>query len=184
MSHARLGAMNTSSAWTAPAIERRENIPADTERESLDRFLDWHRETLLWKCSGLTGEQLASRPLPTTTMSLLGMVRHAALNERWWFRRRFAGDESLEQIFSTDENPDGDWNDGSAESAEADYGIYLAEVELARQATAGRALDEMFQLRTQVLTLRFVYLHMIEEYARHLGHADLLREAIDGATGE
>jgi hypothetical protein len=176
--------MSTSSEWTAPLIERRENVPADTERESLDHYLDWHRETLLWKCSGLTGGQLASRPLPTTTMSLLGMMRHLALNERWWFRRRVAGDESLEQVFSTDENPDGDWNDGTAESAEADYGIYLAEVELARQAVAGRALDEMFEIGNEVLTLRWVYLHMIEEYARHNGHADLLRECLDGATGD
>ncbi|MFL6110716.1 MAG: DinB family protein [Catenulispora sp.] len=176
--------MSTSSVWAAPVIERRENIPADTERESLDRFLDWYRETLLGKCAGLTGEQLASRPLASTTLSLLGTMRHMALNERWWFRRRFAGDESLEQIFSSDENPDGDWNDGTAESAEADYGIYLAEVDLARRATAGRALDEMFQGRSGVLTLRWLYLHMIEEYARHMGHVDLLREAIDGVTGE
>jgi hypothetical protein len=174
----------TEPAWTAPAIERRENEPCDTERESLDRYLDWHRETLLWKCGGLSASQLASRPLPTTNLSLLGLLRHMALVERAWFRIRFAGDSELGLIYSTDENPDGDFDHGTAESAEADYGIFLAEVDLARQAVEGRGLDELFPGRERQLTLRWLYLHMIEEYARHLGHADLLREAIDGATGE
>ncbi|GAA2020048.1 DinB family protein [Catenulispora yoronensis] len=176
--------MTTDSAWTAPTIVRRENVPADTERETLDRYLDWHRETLLWKCGGLTGAALASRPLTTTGLSLLGLLRHMALVERWWFRVRFGGDETLDQIYCTDDNPDGDFDDGTAESAEADYGIYLAEVALARQEVQGRGLDELFQGRKHELTVRWLYLHMIEEYARHLGHADLLREAIDGSTGD
>jgi uncharacterized damage-inducible protein DinB len=158
--------------------------PSPGERGSLEHFLDWHRETLLWKCAGLTGEQLASRPLPTTALSLLGLVRHMALVERWWFRIRFGGDDSLEEIFTTEDNPDGDFHDGTAESAEADYAVFLEEAESARQAAAGRGLDEEFPGRKHVLTLRWVYLHMIEEYARHIGHADLLREAIDGVTGE
>ena len=176
--------MSSSPVWTAPAVDRRDDDPFDTERESLDEALDWHRETLLWKCQGLTGEQLASRPLATTTLSLLGLIRHLALNERWWFRIRFLGDDSLEEIYTTEDNPDGELNDGTADSAEADYGIYLEEIELARRAAAGRGLDEMFPGRTGSLTLRWVYLHMISEYARHIGHADLLREAIDGVTGE
>ncbi|GAA1975765.1 DinB family protein [Catenulispora subtropica] len=176
--------MSSESEWTAPVVDRRENVPADTERESLDRYLDWHRETLLWKCGGLSGEQLASRPLGTTNLSLLGLLRHMALVERAWFRQRFAGDSELGLIYSTDENPDGDFDNGTAESAEADYGVYLAEVELARKAVAGRGLDELFPGRSRELTLRWLYLHMIEEYARHLGHADLLREAIDGARGD
>jgi hypothetical protein len=170
--------------WTAPAVERRENVPSDTERESLDRYLEWQRETLLWKCGGLSGEQLASRPLATTGLSLLGLLRHLALVERSWFRVRFAGDSELGRIYSTDENPDGDFDGGSAESAEADYGIYLAEVQLAREAVDGRALDELFPGRERSLTLRWLYLQMIQEYARHLGHADLLREAIDGVRGD
>lgn len=90
--------MTTDTEWTAPTIERRENVPCDTERESLDRYLDWHRETLLWKCGGLSGSQLASRPLPTTNLSLLGLLRHMALVERAWFRLRFAGDSELGQV--------------------------------------------------------------------------------------
>jgi hypothetical protein len=175
---------SSSSVWTAPVFERRENVPADTERESLEHYLDWHRETLLWKCGGLTGEQLASRPLPSTTLSLLGLVRHMALVERWWFRIQFLGQKSLEEIYSTDEDPDGDFDNGTADSAEADFAVFREEVELARQACLRRGLDEMFEGRRHTLTLRWVHLHMIEEYARHLGHADLLREAIDGATGE
>jgi hypothetical protein len=176
--------MSSSLVWTAPIVDRQENVPAGTERESLERYLDWHRETLLWKCGGLTGGQLASRPLASTQLTLLGLIRHMALVERWWWRIRFLGEESLEHIFTTEEDPDGDFHDGTAESAEGDYAIFLEEVELARQAAAGRGLDEMFEGRKHTLTVRCLYLHMIEEYARHLGHADLLREAIDGATGE
>ena len=175
---------SSPAVWTAPTFERQENAPCGTERESLERFLDWHRESLLWKCGGLTGEQLASRPLPSTSLTLLGLVRHMALVERWWFRMRFDGHMELEQIFTTEEDPDGDFHNGTADSAEADFAVFREEVELARQACEGRGLDEMFEGRKHTLTLRWVYLHMIEEYARHLGHADLLREAIDGATGE
>jgi len=181
----RMSSTSTSSAvWTAPSFERRENAPSGAERDSLEHFLDWHRESLLWKCGGLTGEQLASRPLPSTTLSLLGLVRHMALVERWWFRMRFLGRDELEEIFTTDEDPDGDFHNGTADSAEADFAVFHEEVELARQACAGHSLDETFQGRREILSLRWVYLHMIEEYARHLGHADLLREAIDGTTGE
>ncbi|NUR63765.1 MAG: DinB family protein [Catenulispora sp.] len=176
--------MTSDSLWTAPVIERAENVPADTERETLDRYLDWHRETLLWKCGGLTGEQLAARPLASTDLSLLGLLRHMALVERWWFRIQLGGDRTLAQIYTTEADPDGDFHDGTAESAEADYGVFLEEVELARQAVQGRALDELFPGRRYELTVRWLYLHMIEEYARHLGHADLLRQAIDGETGE
>jgi hypothetical protein len=173
----------SSSPWTAPDIERREVVPVG-ERQSLEFFLDWQRQSLLWKCAGLTGEQLNSRPLATTDLSLLGLIRHMALVERWWFRMRLLQDDSLEQIFTTEEDPDGDFHNGTADSAESDYAVYLEEVDLARQAAAGRDLDKEFPGRKHTLTLRWIYLHMIEEYARHNGHADLLREAIDGVTGE
>lgn len=177
-------APSSPSGWTAPIFERTENIPADTERESLERYLDWHRETLLWKCGGLTADQLASRPLPSTALSLLGLVRHMALVERWWFRIQFLGQKSLEEIFTTEEDPDGDFHNGTPATAESDFATFREQLTHSRQATQGRALDEMYEGRHRTLTLRWTYLHMIEEYARHLGHADLLREAIDGATGE
>ncbi|MEZ0106128.1 hypothetical protein ABH920_000109 [Catenulispora sp. EB89] len=180
-----MSSTSTSPAvWTAPSFDRQENVPSGTERDSLERFLDWHRESLLWKCGGLTGEQLASQPLAGTDLTLLGLVRHMALVERWWFRIQFLGRKELEEIFTTKEDPDGDFHDGTADSAEADFAVFREEVELARQACVGHGLDETFEKRQETLSLRWVYLHMIEEYARHLGHADLLREAIDGATGE
>ena len=143
-----MSSSSTASAeWTAPVFERRENVPSDTERESLERYLDWHRETLLWKCGGLTGEQLASRPLPSTSLSLLGLVRHMALVERWWFRIQFLGQKSLEEIYTTEQDPDGDFDNGTADGAEADFAVFAEEVELARQACVRRGLDEMFEGR-------------------------------------
>jgi hypothetical protein len=174
----------SSAVWTAPTFERQENVPSESERDSLERFLDWHRESLLWKCGGLTGEQLASQPLGSTDLSLLGLVRHMALVERWWFRIRFLDQKELEEIFTTKEDPDGDFHNGTADSAEADFAVFREEVAIARRECVGHGLDETFEGRRETLSLRWAYLHMIEEYARHLGHADLLRQAIDGVTGE
>lgn len=170
--------------WTAPAVDRGDFPRSGDERASLETFLDFHRNTLLLKCSGLNGEQLASKPLPSTTLTLLGLVRHLAENERWWFRRRFDHNDTLGDIYCSEDYPDGDFDLGDADSAEADFAVYAREVELARQTAAGRHLDEEFPGKTGNLTLRWVYLHMLEEYTRHNGHADLLREAIDGVTGE
>ncbi|MGI5414438.1 DinB family protein [Actinomadura luteofluorescens] len=170
--------------WTAPAVDRGTFPYGHDERASLEAYLDFHRTTLLLKCSGLTGEQLASRPLPSTTLSLLGLVRHLAENERWWFRRMFDRQDALGDLYCSEEHPDGDFDLGDAAGAQEDFAVYDREVEQARQTTQGRSLEEEFPGRTRDLTLRWVYLHMIEEYARHNGHADLLREALDGRTGE
>jgi hypothetical protein len=170
--------------WTAPAVDRGDFPPSGDERASLETYLNFHRATLLLKCSGLDGEQLASKPLPSTALSLLGLVRHCAENERWWFRRRFDQNDALGDLYCTEEYPDGEFDLADADGAEADFAAYAREVELARQTAAGRSLDEEFPGKTGNLTLRWVYLHLIEEYARHNGHADLLREAIDGVTGE
>jgi uncharacterized damage-inducible protein DinB len=171
--------------WTAPDVSRVEPPETGDERSSLDGFLDYHRQTLLWKCSGLTAEQLKRRSVGTTALSLLGLVRHLAEVERSWFRRRFAG-EDVDDIYPSAENPDADLLDLDGADAESDYATYLAEVEACRKAVAGRGLDETFMhpRRGIEMSLRWIYLHMIEEYARHNGHADLIREAIDGATGE
>jgi uncharacterized damage-inducible protein DinB len=171
--------------WTAPSITRTEPPESSDERSSLDGFLDFHRQTLLWKCSGLTGDQLRLRAVGSSNVSLLGLVRHLTDVERGWFRVRFAG-EQLAFLHSTDDNLDGDFDDVDTADAEADYASYLAEIELCHTAVAGRGLDETFvhPRRGVEMSLRWVYLHMIEEYARHNGHADLIREAIDGATGE
>jgi hypothetical protein len=170
--------------WIAPAVDRGGFPESGNERESLETFLDFHRDTLLHKCSGLNAEQLASKPLAGTTLSLLGLVRHLAEVERWWFRRRFDQDDKLGDLYCSEEYPDGDFDLGDARSAEADFETYAQEVELARRTAAGRSLDEEFPHKSGTRNLRWVYLHMFEEYARHNGHADLLREAVDGTTGE
>jgi hypothetical protein len=147
----------------------------------LQAFLDWHRATLLWKCAGLTGEQLAERTVPPSRLSLLGLVRHMTEVERTWFRQRFAG-ELADHPFGGDMTADFERVDPSR--AAADYARLTEEFKLCDAAVAHASLDDTFTHNQEQMSLRLIYLHMIEEYARHLGHADLLREQIDGATGE
>jgi uncharacterized damage-inducible protein DinB len=171
--------------WIAPEVTRISEPVMGDERAMLEGWLDWHRATLLWKCAGLPGEQLARRPVPPSKLSLGGLVRHMAEVERAWFRSRFGGEEAG-LLYSTGENPDADFDDVTAASAEADFAVFTREVELARAAAAGHSLDETFfhAPRQAEISLRWIFLHMIEEYARHNGHADLIRECIDGATGD
>ncbi len=172
--------------WTAPEVTRTSPPRVAGERESLDSWLDFHRSTLLVKCRGLTGEQLARRAVPPSSLSLLGLVRHMAEVERAWFRLRLAGEAGLDDLYCSDESPDGDFDLAEAASAEADLAVWARECELARAAAAGRSLDETFvhERYGSTIDLRWVHVHMIEEYARHNGHADILREQIDGATGD
>jgi hypothetical protein len=172
-------------SWIAPEVERVDPPMVNAERPSLESWLEYHRATLLSKCTGLTGEQLARRAAPPSTLSLLGLVRHLAEVERSWFRRRLAGESELPMLYCTDEQRDGDFDLVDAAVAEADFAIFGQECELARVAAAGRPLDETFTGRLgNTIDLRWVYVHMIEEYARHNGHADLLRERVDGVTGD
>jgi hypothetical protein len=172
--------------WTVPEVTRASPPRVAGERESLDSWLDFHRSTLMLKCQGLTGEQLARRAVPPSTLSLLGLVRHMAEVERAWFRRRFAGEAGLGYLYCSDEFPDGDFDLAGPASGQADLAAWAGECELARAAAAGRSLDETFvhERYGSTIDLRWVYVHMIEEYARHNGHADILREQIDGATGD
>jgi uncharacterized damage-inducible protein DinB len=156
---------------------------AAPEAELLRGLLDWHRSTLLVKCAGLSGEQLAQAPIAESNLSLLGLVRHLATVERTWFRRRFRG-EQIDVLYSTPERKDADFEDLAAAEAEADYARLLAEQELARQAVAGVPLGVTFVDQDgDEISLRFVFNHMIGEYARHNGHADLVRQCVDGVTG-
>jgi hypothetical protein len=172
--------------WTAPEVTRTEPPMQADERTALDTWLDYHRETLLFKCQGLTGEQLARRPAAPSTLSLLGLVRHMAEVERWWFRRQFAQQSDLPNIYVTDDMPDADFDLADPASAEADLATFAEECGMSRRTAAGRSLDDTFPDpgRNEPVDLRWVYIHMIEEYARHNGHADILREQIDGATGD
>ncbi|MEU9117843.1 DinB family protein [Streptomyces sp. NPDC048483] len=169
--------------WTAPQIKRREFPAAAGEREMLQGWLDFHRDTLLAKCAGLTPDQLVRTSAPPSTLTLLGLVRHMALVERSWFRERFAG-EALEDLYDLERNFDADFDDAEPAGAQTDFATFRAEVDAADATVRDRGLDETFEHREGTLNLRWIYVHMIEEYARHNGHADLLRERIDGATGD
>jgi uncharacterized damage-inducible protein DinB len=170
--------------WIAPDITRTDEPFVADERTMLEGWLDWHRATLLHKCAGLTGEQLALASTPPSNLSLLGLVRHMADVERSWFRRRFRG-ETIESIYRYgDGAPNASFELVDPAQAEADFGALTQEWEHARAAAAGASLDDTFVHERQgEMSLRWIYIHMIEEYARHNGHADLLRERIDGVTG-
>ncbi|MEV6690623.1 DinB family protein [Micromonospora sp. NPDC051196] len=173
--------------WTAPAIDRRSEPYRADERTMLEGWLNYHRDTLLLKCAGLTGQQLRTASVSSSTLTLLGLVRHMTVVERSWFRQCFAG-EDLPELYDFDADPDAEFNTVDTADVEADFAAFRAETMAADAATAGHDLDEVFTLRraekNHEVSLRWVYLHMIEEYARHNGHADLIREAIDGVTGE
>jgi uncharacterized damage-inducible protein DinB len=154
------------------------------EREMLRAFLDYHRATLAMKCDGLSDEQLRRQSMPPSTLSLLGLVRHMAEVERAWFRRVING-EDVPLVWSGE----GDFQvayDASAATRQEAFGAWQAEVEQARRIErAAESLDVTgYQARWgQDVSLRLVMLHMIHEYARHNGHADFLREGIDGTVG-
>ena len=164
-------------------ITRTEPPLTSDERTTLEAYLDYHRDTLLWKCEGLTDGQLRQRAVPPSTLSLLGLVRHLTEVERWWFHRFFG--EIAEPIYFSDERVNDDFDAlDSAPPAEV-FARWDAEVDRIRRDIAAVPLDAEFtDRRGKAYSLRWVYLHMIEEYARHNGHADLIRERIDGATGE
>jgi hypothetical protein len=156
------------------------------ERPMLEAWLDYHRATLAVKCAGLTPEQLCERSTPPSPLSLLGLVRHMTEVERFWFQRVLRGADEP-PLYYTDDNPDGDMFDTVAADATDDIRRFAEQCDASRASAA----DEL-DLDTQApwsfggehASLRWIYIHMIEEYARHNGHADLIREAVDGATGE
>jgi uncharacterized damage-inducible protein DinB len=161
--------------------ERPAPPPAAAEKEMLAAFLDWHRATLLWKCEGLTADELKRRAVPPSTLSLLGLVRHLTDVERGWFRRGL-GREKVDFVLNYDDDAEPDFDDIDSADADADLATYRAEVDLCRKTiTATTDLDAPVDGDRSA---RWILLHMLEEYARHNGHADLLRQAIDGATGE
>jgi uncharacterized damage-inducible protein DinB len=165
-------------------VERVEPAYDLAERAGLRAWLDYHRATLAMKCDGLTDAQLSQYAVPPSNLSLLGLVRHMGEVERWWFRVVFDRQPDVEHF------PDfSEWRDLDKADVAADFAFWRAECDTARaiEAAAG-SLDDMglepVQGRTEEVSLRWIMTHMIEEYARHNGHADLLRERIDGRTGE
>ncbi|MGH9100002.1 MAG: DinB family protein [Acidimicrobiales bacterium] len=175
-----------TETWTAPEVERADPDRVADERTSLEQWVDFHRATLLTKCAGLTAGQLKSRAVPPSTLSLLGLVRHMTEVERWWFRMNGNGEE-LELPYDPDQTG-ADFRDTVDADAAADLAAFERECEAARAAVAGRSLDDVMPSRghhpERGREIRWIFVHMLEEYARHNGHADLLREAIDGTTGD
>jgi uncharacterized damage-inducible protein DinB len=169
--------------WTAPPVTRPEGSLTAGERPMVEDFLAWQRTTLLHKCAGLTGEQLAQRSVAHSGLSLLGLIRHLSKVERIWFRERFAG-QPVDRLYSTEPWDDTDFDDLQPKRAEEYYDRFLQECRLADEAVADASLDDTFTVHDKPASLRMIYLHMIEEYARHNGHADLIREGIDGVTGQ
>ncbi|MFD7337906.1 DinB family protein [Streptomyces violascens] len=155
-----------------------------SEREMLRAFLDYHRATLAMKCEGLGDEELRSRSMPPSTLSLLGLVRHMAEVERTWFRRVFE-DQDIPLVWSDKMDFQAAYDASGSTRAEA-FGAWEAEVEHSRRIERdAESLDLAgHQPRWgEDVSLRMVMLHLIHEYARHNGHADLLREGVDGTVG-
>lgn len=154
------------------------------ERQMLRVFLDYHRATLAMKCDGLSDEDLRRQSMPPSTLSLLGLVRHMAEVERTWFRRVING-EDVPLVWSAE----GDFQvayDASTATRPDAFGAWQAEVEHARrieQAAPSLDLTAHYARWGEDVSLRLVMLHLIHEYARHNGHADFLREGIDGTVG-
>lgn len=147
----------------------------------LSAFLDFLRETLVWKVADLSDEDLR-RPMVPSAICLLGIVKHSAYVERWWFRSVFAG-EDLPAGWS-EADPDADWRIEPEETTGAILALYRDEVERSRAAVAGADWNDVARRPGRDQTLGWILTHMVEEVARHCGHADILRELIDGATGE
>jgi uncharacterized damage-inducible protein DinB len=175
-----------TETWTAPQVERNDPGRILAEREALEAWLDFHRETLLYKCAGLTADQLKERAVPPSRLSLLGLVRHMTEVERWWFRMH-AGETDLPFPYDPDQTGQ-EFEALDDADAPGNIAAYKQEIEQARAAVAARELDDIVPSRAdhpeRTRDIRWIYLHMIEEYARHNGHADLIRERVDGATGD
>jgi Protein of unknown function (DUF664) len=179
---------NTDVILYAARMPDRISPPTDpaSERESLDSWLEFHRATLLMKCEGLTPEQLATPSCPPSRLTLIGLVRHLTGVEPWF--HAFDGNPDMEMF------EDEDAFEPSIEHVQRDFANYKVSVQRARAAAAAHDLDDVTDMAHWVAddqprvirptSLRWVYQHMIEEYARHNGHADLIRERIDGATGD
>jgi uncharacterized damage-inducible protein DinB len=153
------------------------------DRDMLEAWLEFHRTTLLLKCEDLDDARRKQRPVASSLLSLHGLVRHMAEVERSWFQRTLLQDKRATPIWFTDAEPDGDLAPLDDANWEHDLAVWHAECETSRRIAAGRPLDDTGMKNGEPCPLRWIYVHMIEEYARHNGHADLIREMVDGRVG-
>jgi uncharacterized damage-inducible protein DinB len=178
-----------SDMWAEPAEDPRSYGNPKGEKATLREYLGNYRLTLEMKCGGLDAEQLARRSVPPSTMSLLGLIRHLAQMENHWFQRVLQGKTDAPRLFKRDDDRDADFNGAVADAAvvEEAFAAWKSEI-----AAADEWLDALDQddLGREVsfddgaVGVRDILVHVVEEYARHAGHADLLRECIDGCTGQ
>jgi uncharacterized damage-inducible protein DinB len=165
--------MDTSKRIDPPCI--------GSERELLTTFLDYHRQTVLLKVEGVSDADLR-RTMTPSGLSLLGLIKHLAYVERSWFQDEFAGEDV--SFPWTDEDPNADFRIEPDETTQDIFTLYQAEVKRSREIVAVSSLDDIARGDKRKPSLRWIMIHMIEETARHNGHVDLMREAIDGQTGE
>ena len=171
-----------SPVW---ADDDRPRIPRIAgEREALAASLDHYRATLEMKCRGLTGEQARTRSMPPSTISMHGLVRHLAACERWWFQQNFER-RDVPFLFVTTDQPNLDFDPPEDADFAADLAAWRAECEESRRIVAAHDLDDTARPLDwhEDVDLRWLVLRMVTEYAQHCGHADLVREGIDGRTG-
>lgn len=173
--------------WVDPEDDPRETgVSPVGERATLLDYLHHYRLTLEMKCEGLDPEQMARRSVPPSTLSLLGLVRHMATVEHSWFRRVMEG-QDLSRLYWSEADHDLDFSGAVAEATVVDdaWASWRREVTHAEEyVDRAESLDVEARHGDGTVALREVLVHMIEEYARHLGHADLLRECVDGRTGQ
>jgi uncharacterized damage-inducible protein DinB len=174
--------------WLKPEDDPRVGGNPVGELATIRDYLSSYRLTLGMKCDDLSPEQLAMRSVPPSTLTLLGLIRHMARVEHNWFQRSLQGHREIDRLFWSEEDPDLDFNGAIGDPAvvEEAFAVWRAQI-----AAADEWLDRPVDLDASVLTprgeptsVRDVLIHMVEEYARHCGHADLIRECIDGRTGQ
>jgi uncharacterized damage-inducible protein DinB len=183
-----VGTMAHDGMWLPQSDDPRmqQQQPTRGERDCLVGYLEHYRATLELKCDGLTAAQLATRPVPPSAISLLGLVRHMARVEQSWFRRVIDDAMALPRHFHGDDEDGGFGWAGKADDtlvAEA-WALWREEVAHAREVLARTELDTVVDVHGDQVEVRDIIVHMIEEYARHNGHADLVRECLDGRTGQ
>jgi hypothetical protein len=167
-----------------PVLDGGRAIPrySTPEKEMLGEYLDFFRATMKWKVEGL-GEEDARRPMTPSGTNLLGMVKHLAYVERWWFQDVFAGRDCSYPW--TDDDPDADFRIEPGETIASVFELYDGECAESRRIAEAASLEAVAERRRdRGYALRWIVVHMIEETARHAGQADILRELIDGKTGE
>ncbi|MEV0648149.1 DinB family protein [Phytomonospora sp. NPDC050363] len=169
---------------STPPDERPRGEMTGGESEVLTGFLEFQRETLAWKCAGLSDDQLRANAVASSTLSLLGLVRHATNVERGWFHEVLGGGE-FSRALDLDNRGDADFDEVDTADVAGSMAAWRAERERSVATVAGLGLDATGRTPWgEECSLRWVLVHMTQEYARHNGHADLIREALDGVVGE